>query len=164
MDIKEEFLALDKLIEDSENDFNEETGEFTDNTKEITELTKELVENRDSLVNYLVNKRDEYKMLESGIADKIRKLQDKKASAKRQQEKVLDTIDYILEGEKLKTDEFTIYYAKSESVAILDKSDIPQKFIEFTHKLSLSEIKKALKRGDKIKGAVLETKIGVRIR
>lgn len=164
MDIKQEFEALNMLIEESENDFNPETGEFQDNSGEINSLTHELLEKRDDLINFLVDKRSEYKMLEGGLGDKIKKLQEKKQSAKRQQDKILDTLDFILEGEKVKTEEHTLWYAKTESVDILSQDDIPAEFITFTPKIATTELKKALKRGDEIKGAVLHEKIGIRIR
>ncbi len=163
-DIKAEFIALDQLIEQSENDFDEETGEFTDTYSDIQSLTKELENNRDGLVDYLADKKEEYKAVENGIAEKIKKLQDKKKTAQNQQQRLIDTIDYVLEGEKLKTGEHSFYYQKTVSVDILSEEDIPSEFIKFTPKIAVSELKKALKAGDEIKGAVLAERIGLRIR
>ena len=163
-DIKVEYSALNKLIEDSENDFDSETGEFLDNSKEIKELADELKGKRDDLLDFLADKRDEYKMLETGLGDKIKHLQEKKATTKRQQDRVLDTIDFVLEGEKVKSLEHTYFYSKTQSVEIINEEDIPKDYIDFTPKINKGEIKKALKDGVEIKGAVLTEKIGVRIR
>lgn len=163
-DIKEEFEALNKLIEESENDFDPETGEFLDNSKEIRELTDEIKGKRDDLLDFLADKREEYKMLESGLGNKIKHLQEKKATTGRQQEKILETIDFILEGEKVKSLEHTYFYSKTQSVEIINEEDIPQDYIDFTPKINKTEIKKALKDGVEIKGVVLTENIGVRIR
>jgi chromosome segregation ATPase len=103
IDLKSECFALEELILQAENEIDEETGEFINNDDLIKELSDELKENKAGLLNYLVDKRDEYKLLEQGLNDKIKHLQGKKKTAQNQQRRIVDTIDYVLEGEKFKS-------------------------------------------------------------
>ena len=163
-ELKSEYYALDELIDEQANLFDEETGEFLDNSKEITELANELKENRDGLIDFLADKITESKANEKMLADEIKRLQDRKKSLQTQQNGLYGTIDYVLEGEKAKTLHHTIYYQKTQSVEIIEESDIPPEYIDFTPKVNKTELKKALKAGDDIKGAILTEKIGMRIK
>ena len=143
VDLKSEYFALEELILQAENEIDEETGEFIDNDDLIKELSDELKENKAGLLNYLVDKRDEYKLLEQGLNDKIKHLQGKKKTAQNQQRRIVDTIDYVLEGEKFKSDEHTFSYSKTERIDILDDGDIPPEFIDFKPTIKKMDLKKA---------------------
>lgn len=164
LDIKDEFYLLNKLIAEESEAINPETGEFFDNTETINELAAELKEKKSDLLDFLSDKRLEAKGAKDIIAEKIKQLQEKKKTFDNQDKRLLETMDFVLEGEKFKSSEHTYYYAKSESVEILDKEDIPSQFISFEPKIAVSDLKKALKAGEEIKGAVLNEKIGLRVR
>ncbi len=163
-DYKQEFYELNRLIEAQAEGFDPDTGEFVDNENEIRELAEELKGKRDDLIDFLADKRNELRGVEAIIGDEIKRLQERKKSYANQQNRLLQTIDYVLEGEKAKTVNHTFSYRKTESVDIIDEGNIPQEFIDFTPKINKSELKKHLKAGEEIKGAILVEKIGVTIR
>jgi len=163
-EIKQEFEALNALIEQSEHDFDEETGEFVDNSQEINELTSELLKHREGMLDYLADKRNEYKAFEEELKLKIKNLTERKSSMVRQQQKLLNTIDFLLEGEKEKTLEHTYFYRKTEKVEILDESKIPSEFLKFTTSVNKTDLKKHLKAGEEIEGAELIETIGLSIK
>ena len=164
VDIKSEFEEINRLIEEESEGVNPETGEFFSNTKEINELLEGLKSKQKDLINFLAKKRAFINSSEKFLSSEIKRLQDRKSGCINQQKRLLETIDFILEGEKVKTELYTFYYAKSESVSILNESDVPAEFINFTPKIAVYDIKKALKRGDEVNGATLETKISLRVR
>jgi hypothetical protein len=163
-ELKEEFLKLDQLIEEEAEMIDPETGEFISNEEKIRELTEKLKKEKSELLDYLADKRLELKAEEALFAEKIKQLQEKKKALSNRQAKLLDTIDYVLEGQKFKSAEHSYYYQKTESVEIIDENDIPAEFIDFEPKINKTELKKHLKAGEEVKGAILKETIGVRIR
>ena len=164
LEIKEEFYELNRLIEEEAEGFDPETGEIINNEAEIMSLAEELKEKRDDLADYLADKRTELKGLESILGEEIKRLQERKKSLARQQDNLIKTIDFLLEGEKLKTLHHTFSYRKSESVDIIEEGDIPPEFIDFKPTVKMSELKKAIKAGQEIKGAILVEKISLSVR
>jgi len=163
-DLKEEYMELDRLIEQEAEMIDTETGEFISNEETIRDLTEGLKEEKGELLDYLADKRLELKAEESLFAEKIKQLQEKKKAISNRQAKLMDTIDYVLEGQKFKSAEHSYYYQKTESVEIIDDKDIPAEFIDFEPKINKAELKKHLKAGEEVKGAVLKETIGVRVR
>ena len=143
---------------------NPETGEFYDNTETIMELAEELKEKKSDILDFLSDKRLEAKGAAEIISQKIKQLQDKKRTYENQDKRLLDTIDFILEGEKFKSAEHSFYYQKTDSIEIIDADDIPSEYIDFKPSIKKTELKKALKNGEEVKGAVLTSNIGVRVR
>ena len=164
IDVKQEFYELNRLIEDEAEGFDPDTGEIIDNHEAIMELAEELKEKRDELADYLADKRTELKAAEVMLFEEINRLQGRRKSLQRQQDNLMKTIDFLLEGEKLKTLHHTFSYRRSESVDVIDEKDIPPEFIDFKPTIKKSELKKALKEGEDIKGAVLVEKINLSVR
>lgn len=164
LDIKEEFHELNRLIQEESEAVNPETGEFYDNTDTINELAEELKEKKGDLLDFLSDKRLEAKGSQDVLSEKIKQLQEKKKTYQNQDKRLLDTMDFILEGEKFKSEEHSYYYQKTESVEVLDESDIPSEYIDFKPTIKKTDLKKALKNGEEIKGAILSETIGLRVR
>ena len=161
-DIKQELFALRELLE--QEDIDPETGEVFDNSESIKQLSDELeVEIDDKLEGIEYIKR-EYKATEQMLASEIKRLQERKAMMARKQEQLKKLQDFILSGEKRKTDKFTFYYSSSESVNLFDESEVPSDYFKFEPKIDKTAIKKALKSGESVPGAELETKFNLAVR
>lgn len=67
---------------------------------------------------------------------------------------------------KFETARNKISYRKSESVNVVDETKLPKKFYEkiTTIKADKKAIKDAIKNGDKVNGAVLETNLNIQIK
>lgn len=163
-DIKEEYLALNALIQEQAEEFDPETGEFIDNTEVINNLVAGLKGKRDSLVDFLADKNTEMKASKDALAAEIKRLQDRKASYDNASKRLLDTIDYVLEGQKTKTELHTFYYQNTKSVEIISMDDIPADYIDFKPAVNKTALKKALTAGVEVKGALIKETIGIRIR
>ena len=167
IDLKEEFEALNSLIEASEIKVDPETGEILNDDEFdeiIKDLTHELRGKKEDILNYFADKRREYKAIESALGDKIKNLQGKKKSAQNQQKRILNMIDFVLEGEKFKGIENTFFYVKRDVVEIISEEEIPPEYLDFKPTIKKKELTKALKSGAEIKGALIHEEIDVRIR
>lgn len=164
-DIKEEFAGLNRLIEEESETINPETGEFINNDDLINDLLLELENKKGDLLDFLVDKRLEAQHGIEAFRDKMSQLQDKKRALEMKIQRLMGTIDFVLEGEKFKSSEHTFYYQKTVSVEILDQDLIPERFINFVPTVNKTELKKELiDSGEEIEGATLKETIGLRIR
>lgn len=163
-DIKQEFAELNRLIEEESESVDPETGEFINNTDTINDLLDELTQKKGDLLDFLADKRLEARGAIDIFSEKIKQLQERKKTLENKEKRLLDTIDFVLEGEKFKSDEHTFYYQKTVSVEVLNESDIDARFIEFKPSINKAELKKALQAGEHVNGAELKENIGVRIR
>ncbi len=152
-EIKQELFALQELME--QDDINMETGEVIDNSDEINSLSDALDVEIDDKLDGIEYIKREFKAVEKSLAEEIKRLQQRKAMMARKQEQLKQLQDFILSGEKRKTDKFTFYYGRSESVSLFDESLIPSEYIKLEPKIDKTEIKKALKRGEEVAGATL---------
>lgn len=160
-EIKSEIYELTKLLETEE--FDPETGELIDNSEALAELSEEinmLKEEKCDNIAYLIK---EYSDTEVSISAEIKRLQDRKKTAANAQAKLKELIDFLLSGEKVKTDRFTFFYAKTKSTVIDDESAIPSDYWKYEPKLDKSALNAALKTGE-IPGAHVEEKISLRIK
>lgn len=66
----------------------------------------------------------------------------------------------LAEGEKLKTDEVSVSWRKSESVIVVDAAFLPEQFqrVKTTIEADKKALKEALTAGAKIEGVSIETK------
>ena len=161
-DIKQELFALRELME--QDDFDMETGEVIDNSETVSALMQEIDIEIDDKLDGIEYVKREFKAVEQSLADEIKRLQQRKAMMARKQEQLKQLQDFILSGEKRKTDKFTFYYSRSESVNIYDESEVPSEFFKFEPKLDKSAIKKSLTAGEEVPGAELQEKINLAVR
>ncbi len=161
-EIKQELFALQELME--QDDVDMETGEVVDNSDAINSLSDALDVEIDDKLDGIEYIKREFKAVEKSLSDEIKRLQQRKAMMARKQEQLKQLQDFILSGEKRKTDKFTFYYGRSESVSLFDESLIPSEYIKLEPKIDKTEIKKALKRGEEIAGATLSESINLGVR
>ena len=78
-------------------------------------------------------------------------------SAKNKAESIKNYLSYVLNGENFKTTKCALSFRKSEKTVIDDIYSIPENFLKYVEpKADLTEIKKAIKNGEEIKGAHIE--------
>lgn len=161
-DIAKEFEALEALLNNVE--FDEETGEEIDNSAELFSLSQDLEGELFQKVNNIEYLKRERKDHVAGLKDEIKRLQERAKMFEREINKLSDIQNFLLHGEGLKTDKFTFYYRKSESVAITDENAVSDKYIKTSFSVDKTAVKKALKAGETVDGAVLEEKNTLSIR
>ena len=162
-DIKQELFVLQELMQ-CEYEVDEKTGEVTDNTAELKALADELNESLSDKADAIIYTAKEFKSSEDMLGQEIKRLQERKKQMQRKQEQLKDLLDYLLAGVKIKTEKFTVFYGKNESMVISEETHIPKEFIEFTPKINKTELKKAVKAGLVVTGVNLEENVSVRWR
>jgi len=163
-EIAKELHDLQVMMEGERFDINEETGEVIDNSKMLQALADEVqlhVDKKADGIAYIIK---EFKDSEKILQDEIKRLQERKAMMARKQESLKQLLDYLLRGEKLKTDKFTFYYANSSKVVIDDEGSIPEQFLKVEYKVDKTEIGKELKNFKEVPGATLEVTNSLRIK
>ena len=95
------------------------------------------------------------------IKEQENKLKERRETLEQRVEKRKEFLRYIAEGKKLKTDRVTVSYRKSDAVKIVNEEIIPPEFkaVKTSYSVCKDEIKKALKAGQAVNGAELESRI-----
>ena len=152
-EIKSEFFEIQQLLENEE--YDEETGELIDNSEAIQSLLNEIEDERDSKadnVAYLIKEAND---TENSLKAETDRLNERKKMFIRQQESLKQLLDFLLGGEKLKTDKFTFSYRTSQSVNIIDESLVPAEYLNVkeTFTPNKKRIKEALQDFNEVAGA-----------
>ena len=85
--------------------------------------------------------------------------------AKNKAESIKNYLSYILNGDNFKTTKCVLSFRKSEKCIVDDIYSIPESFLKYAEpKADLTEIKKAIKNGEEIKGAHLEETQNIQIK
>lgn len=130
-----------------------ETGEILD-YEAFAELQMERDQKIENIVLWHKNLIAEAKALE----DEEKRFAERKKTAKNKAESLKRYLDTILQGNPLKTTKFNVTYRKSEQTKVDDISLIPAEYLkEVKPEANLTELKKAIKSGQVIQGAHLET-------
>ena len=144
-EIKKEFFE----IEEMQNAINEETGEFLYSDEEIRLKLNILEDTKTEKANNICHLINNYKRDISSLDYEIKRLQALKKSKVSSEERLLDLLDFLLDGKSLETDLYKMAYRKSESVIVNDISSLQHDYIRVETKTSpdKAKIKKALKDG-----------------
>lgn len=150
---------LEKWEELFESCIDEETGEIIDtDVLEVlkNDLEKQIVEKSSDVVKYHKNREGLIKQID----EEVKRLNAFKKSLKSRQDKFENYIIYCMEKlgkDKIETPNGVIKITNSEAVGIVDESKIPSQFIKIKQEFVEDKvaIKKALKAGDKVPGAIL---------
>jgi len=163
-EIKSEFFAIQELLENEE--FNEETGELIDNSEAIQSLLNEIEDERDSKADNIAYLIKEANDTELSLKAEIDRLNERKKMFIRQQDSLKELLDFLLAGDKLKTDRFTFSYRTSQSVHIIDESLIPAEYLNVkeTFTPDKKRIKEALANFDEVAGAEIIVKKSLSVR
>ena len=86
-------------------------------------------------------------------------------AANNKAESIKNYLSHVLNGENFKTTKCALSFRKSEKTVIDDIYSIPESFLKYSEpKADLTEIKKAIKNGEEIKGAHLEETQNIQIK
>ena len=144
-EIKDSFRKLEEMM----NEFDQETGEFIYSTESLAYFVKELEEKRELKLNNIEDLKREYKARNDALDIKIKSLQARKNQNETQINNLKFFQEVLLDGEKLKTDEYTFYYTNSESIIVPDKIDESLgNFTKTTIEWDKTKIKDAIKLGE----------------
>jgi hypothetical protein len=130
-------------------------GELTPEILERIEITEELFHSKAADYGYVIKTFEDT----SSVIDKeIKRLQELKKKADNNAERLKQRIkDAMIQFgyEKVETPTITLSFRKSESVEITDESLISNEYMRFKSEPDKTEIKKALKEGKSVHGAML---------
>lgn len=163
-DIKSEFYAIQELLENEE--FDAETGELIDNSEAIKQLLNEIESERDTKADNIAYLIKEAEDTELALKAEIYRLNERKKMFVREQDSLKQLLDFLLNGEKLKTDKFTFSYRTSQSVNIIDESLVPAEYLNVKEVITPDKkrIKEALADFNEVPGCeiVVNKTLGVR--
>lgn len=151
---------INKLMEDFEFQFDEETGELL-NADELDTIELERNEKIANCIYFYKNKLAEAEALK---AEKMR-LADRQKRAEKQADRMKEWLTYCLNGEKWQSADkiLKISYRRSDEV-VADINEVGDEFLRYKlPELDKSKIKKALKNGEEVPGAELIEKINIQI-
>ncbi len=151
---------INEALRDFEFEIDEETGEVTnlDALDEIQLEKNTKIENIALLIKNLMSDAEAYKREKESFARK-------EQIAKNKADRLRDYLQFNLHGEKFKSDRVQITYRHSEKVEILDPDKIPAEFLRIKQpEPNKVEIKKALKWGAIVEGAVLTEQDTIQIK
>ena len=139
---------------------DEETGEIL-NAEELDHLQMQRDEKIENICLWIKNLKadaEAYKNEKNSFAIKQKQAENKAESLKAY-------IQYILEGQKFKTDRITVSYRKSEVVQCDDISKLDSEYIRMKDpEIDKAKLKKALKDGVEIEGCRLIENQNMQIR
>lgn len=137
-----------------------ETGEVIDEGKlsQLQMAFDDKVEGIALWIKDLLSDADAIKAEKDKLADRQRVCENK---AKR----LKDYLSGFLGGQKFSTPWVAISYIKSESVEVQDVSGLPEEYLKFSAPTAdKTKVKKALKDGIKVEGAMLVEKHNIQIK
>lgn len=137
-----------------------ETGEIIDIEK-LNELQIAKDEKLENLALWYKNLLAE----SNALGEEKKAFAAREKAAKNKAESIKNYLSYILNGENFKTTKCALYFRKSEKTVIDDIHSLPENYLEYAEpKADLTEIKKAIKNGEEIKGAHLEETQNIQIK
>lgn len=137
-----------------------ETGEIidTDKLNELQIAKDEKIENLALWYKDLIAEANALKEEKEAFAEREK-------AAKNKAESIMNYLSYVLNGENFKTTKCALSFRKSERTVIDDIYSIPEIYLKYAEpKADLTEIKKAIKNGEEIKGAHLEEAQNIQIK
>ena len=163
-DIMSEFRALEALL----NEVDAETGEFLNSEDDIKDYIEKLNIDKATKLNNIEDLKQELNGQIDTLKTKIDKLSARKKSIESNVDRLKDLQLLLLNGEKLKTDEYTFSFRNSSSVVITDIEQIQDKYLKIEKKPILKDIGEAIKnanlKGESFFGAEIVNKVSLSIR
>lgn len=156
--ISQEQQEINALLE-------ENGGELTDDILERISANNTALELKSK--NYIYSAR-QYKALAESVDAEIKRLQAIKKTCERSQESLKNMLDMAMKEfglDRLDLGEVgKISYRKSESVVVEDVNELERGFCKVKLEADKTAIKAAIKAGQEVKGAYLETKNNIQIK
>lgn len=157
-ELNKNYMELTAMLEAAE---TPEEVEAIQNTLEMIDLSIE--EKIENTAKYMVNVESDIQGLKTEI-DRLTKIKKAKENAV---ERLKNNVEYAMKQkgiEKLEVGTFKAYYKKSESVEITNLDVIPADYTRVEIKADKVAIKKAIKAGEVIDGAHIQTNMNFYIK
>lgn len=142
-EIMQEIRALESLL----NEVDLETGEFVNSEYDIREYIEKLNLDKATKLNNIEDLKIEMNSQIDGLKSKIEKLNNRKKSIEKNIDKLKDLQVLLLNGEKLKTDEYTFSFRTSKSIVVPDEVDPTFPQVKIKYEWDKVGIKKMLDTG-----------------
>lgn len=152
-------MALDDVL----NSVDEETGEVDESYVHILEdLQMQRDEKLDNIGAYIKNLAAEAE----AIKTEEKKLAERRKATENKVERLKNYVAEILNGEKFESSRVAFSFRRSEQVVIPDEEHLDERYLvrEVTWKPDKKAIKEAIKSGELVVGAYLETKNNLQIK
>ena len=163
-----EILQEIRALEDLLNEVNPETGEFINNEDMIKDYIINLQTSKENKLNNIEDLKLELKEQSEALKQKEEKLYARRKSIESNIERLKDLQAMLLQGEKLKTDEYTFSFRNSKSVEIYNVNMLEDKFFKIEKKPILKDIAEAIKqansKGESFFGAEIKDKKSLSVR
>lgn len=157
-ELNKNYMELTAMLEAAE---TPEEIEAIQNTLEMLDLSIE--EKIENTAKYMVNVESDIQGLKTEI-DRLTKIKKAKENAV---ERLKNNVEYAMKQkgvEKLEVGTFKAYYKKSESVEITNLDVIPADYTRVEIKADKVAIKKAIKAGEVVDGAHIQTNMNFYIK
>lgn len=157
-ELNKDYAELSAMLEAAE---TPEEVEAIQNTLEMLDLSIE--EKIENTAKYMVNVESDVQGLKTEI-DRLTKIKKAKENAV---ERLKNNVEYAMKQkgvEKLEVGTFKAYYKKSESVEITNLDVIPADYTRVEIKADKVAIKKAIKAGETVEGAHIQTNMNFYIK
>lgn len=163
MNLYEINAAIEEAINNLFNSVDEETGEVSpEAVKNLSDLQIQKEEKLDNIAAYIKNLLAEADMIKTEEAN----LKARREAKEKKAESLKNYLAAALDGEKFESSRVSCSWRKSEVVNIPDVELIPDEYKKIKTDISADKaaIKKALKSGEEVRGAFLETKNNLQIK
>ena len=154
-------------------EYLEANGILPEEVPELKKVAEELVaksqDEAKPFIEYKLRNRQEAQIFVAGLDAEIKRLMELKSSHDKKIASADKQIDYLLKLfkiEKMQTEINELSYRKSEAVVFTDEAAIPSEYKKEKTTISIdkAEIKKALKAGTEVPGAVIEVRQNLQIK
>ncbi len=163
-----EILQEIRALEDLLNEIDPVSGEFINNEDVIKDYIINLQTSKENKLNNIEDLKLELKAQSEVLKQKEDKLYARRKSIESNIERLKDLQVILLQGEKLKTDEYTFSFRNSKSVEIYDVNMLEDKFFKIEKKPILKDIAEAIKqansKGESFFGAEIKENISLSVR
>ena len=163
-----EILQEIRALEDLLNEIDPVSGEFINNEDVIKDYIINLQTSKENKLNNIEDLKLELKAQSEALKQKEEKLYARRKSIELNIERLKDLQVMLLQGEKLKTNEYTFSFRNSKSVEIYDVNMLEDKFFKIEKKPILKDIAEAIKqansKGESFFGAEIKENISLSVR
>lgn len=142
-----EILQEIRALEDLLNEVDPETGEFINSEEVIKDYIKNLQFEKDKKLNNIEDLKLELKAKNEALKQKEEKLYSKRKSIENNIEKLKELQMILLNGEKVKTDEYTFSFRKSSSIVVPSEIDAAVAPVKIKYEWDKTAIKKEIEQG-----------------
>lgn len=161
-EIMKEIREIEAMMEER---VDPETGEIiypdeSDIKEKVVVIEKEKSEKIDSICYLIKEKEANAKTLK----DEAKRLRDRAIIEEKAVDRLKELLKWLTDGEKQKTDKFTVYFRSSKAIEVTDESLVPADFLIFEYKINKAGAKKKLLAGEEVPGFKIEEKQSVIIK